>query len=681
MKQIFLDLRWLRGGNLRGIGSVSLAYMESLLEKSDGYETYLITTRKSAHFLESYLSKRKIGKYEILISSVILGDFFGISYLLKKHGNKESIPIYVGFGNTTMLDWFNRSYQHTFIHDFSWDKSFRRNLGSDFEWTFSFYEAYMRLNNWMLSSRSNSFIFVSDFVRQSAPNKKIYESRHFILHNPIDVPDIMSDLSDLKKKCADKSLCWIGGDAAVKNKQHFIDCLYILDSVVTRESGTQSIDIHVVGQVELPMSRLELLSGVNIINHGVTSHREMCSIISLSDTLLVPSITESCSIPAVVANYYSKSIVGTLNSPFGDWFGDNYYPITGKNSVQTTDAIRASFSDKHYDFKKVEFNPGRQGEKFMSHINDMYPLVVFHLGKQSYFKSAVKLMNKAGFKPIVISDSDIFDSSQVTYCTDVINDELIKSKWLMFLECYVHLHDDADPRGQLLCYQRWFFILDKIKSMGLDGFWHLDSDIAVFRDFGAYKKDIETTCHSSAISIPLQKSEYQMSASSHVSFWKTKDLESFIDFMVDGFSAEAGPLNAKWTFHKDNNIAGGICDMTFQYLWAQKANSECENQVMNINDIKQDRWLFNDNINVGTDSSNFTMLPVISESGQYFVKQKNSQSSPLSFMHCQGRAKPLLILLDYKVPIKIAIKLVLTIRYFIVIIKRIIGTHVSAKEI
>ena len=172
-----------------------------------------------------------------------------------------------------------------------------------------------------------------------------------------------------------------------------------------------------------------------------------------------------------------------------------------------------------------------------------------------------------------------------------------------------------------------------------------------------------------------------MSASSHVSFWTTKDLESFIDFMVDGFSVEAGALNAKWTFHKDNNIAGGICDMTFQYLWVQKVNSDCENQVMNIDDIKRDRWLYNDNINVGTDSSSFSMLPMIRKSGQYFVKQKNSQSSPLPFIHCQGRAKPLLILLDYKVPIKIAIRFVLTIRHFIVIIKRIIGTHVSAKEI
>ena len=679
MRDLFLDLRWLRKGNIRGIGAVSLAYTEYFLD-NNLFNITLITTNSSKDFLKNYLIKKDHCNINIATSTIIYGDLFGLSSIIKKYKTNNQPPIYIGFGNTMMLDLINKTTQYNFIHDFSWHKAFRKKLDNKFVWEFGLADFYVSINNFLLNSRSNRFIYVSDYVSKSIPNKEIYLSRGKVIDNPIIIPEIKNISNSDTEDAQRKSITWVGGNASVKNKKHLFDVIELLN-FENKENQFFSLIFNLIGDIEIPKELIEEQCAVKINNFGIVNHNEMCKVIKSSNALIVPSYTESFSIPAVIANNFKKIIIGTENSPFKDWFGDNYFPITGTNKEETKKAILNGLNARIYEYKNLEFDILKQGELLVNDIIDSSPIVIFHLGKQKYFKSAVKLINKAGLKPIIIGDSNIFNQSSAKFFTKNIQDKSISNKWQQFLINYKHLHDDESSAGQLLCYERWYVILDKMKSLKIKSFWHLDSDLAIFKDFLSYKKDIENSGFTSSISIPHQKNEYQMSASSHASYWSTGDLESFIDFMSDGFITQKDKLMAKWEFHNKNNISGGVCDMTFQYLWTLKLNKSSVN-IANIDKLYREKWTFNDNINIGVDQTNFGFLNVIKKSGQYFVKEIKCLSKPLPFLHCQGRAKPLLILLNYNIPISISVMLLNIYKQSIILVKKYILKNLpNTKEI
>ena len=175
-----------------------------------------------------------------------------------------------------------------------------------------------------------------------------------------------------------------------------------------------------------------------------------------------------------------------------------------------------------------------------------------------------------------------------------------------------------------------------------------------------------------ALSLSESNHELSMSYTSHVSLWDISDLENFVDFMSMCFLTELKILNKKWEFHQKNNVAGGVCDMTIMYLWANKVNGKKPNQIVDISTICQDKWMFNDNINYGTSDKDFGMLPITKKFGQYYLIRNKQISKPLPFIHFQGRAKPILTLINFNMPISIAIPLILILKRIISMIKNII---------
>jgi hypothetical protein len=681
MTTLFLDLRWLREGSLRGIGSVSLAYAKFILQNDSKNKIYLITTNKSKPFLKEFIKLNRIQNGEVITAPIIFGDLFQIALIIKRYHRSNSPPKYVGFGNTAIFDWSGKINQHIFIHDVSWEKSFRKEIGHDRRWHVSLYDFYMRLNSYLFHQYVSTFFFVSCYAFRSTAENSVYRCRSLIINNPITL-DLPEEFMESTPQDLDEySLCWVGGDAVVKNKQHIIDTLFIINDHLQETEPDKQLEIRIVGDVNLPKQLETKLPRINLINCGVVSHNEMCSIIRSVRTLIVPSITESFSIPAIIANHFRKNIVGTINSPFNDWFGDNYLPITTKDPAETASAIIDSFQLLPKAFKVVDFQIETQGAKLLDHLNDDSPIVVYHQGNQRYFRSAVNLMNKAGFQPVIISDDNVFKSQSIIFQLSEFKDPKISEKWKNFCKNYVHMHHDADPAAQLYCYERWFIILDKMKSLGVATFWHLDSDICVFSDFNLYKKQIEKLKCDCALSMPHQKNAFQMSASAHVSYWSIGGLADFIDFLIDSFETNHEVLNRKWDYLVQNEVSGGICDMTFLYLWAVRSTSNCNNNVIEINHVLNNTWSYNDNINISFDSNKFSMLDVKKVSGSYVVVGNNSKSKPLPFLHCQGRAKPLLILLDLNIPLKVSRILVLQLRKSIQVLRNLIRHRKVQREI
>ena len=78
MKDLFLDLRWLRKGNIRGIGAVSLAYTEYFLD-NNLFNITLITTNSSKDFLKNMSVNKNVN----IILTLLLDQLEYMIYLLK----------------------------------------------------------------------------------------------------------------------------------------------------------------------------------------------------------------------------------------------------------------------------------------------------------------------------------------------------------------------------------------------------------------------------------------------------------------------------------------------------------------------------------------------------------------------------------------------------------------------
>ena len=321
----------------------------------------------------------------------------------------------------------------------------------------------------------------------------------------------------------------------------------------------------------------------------------------------------------------------------------------------------------------------------MSNLNnkiDETPIVLFHMGKHLYFKRAVSLITRLGFRPIVIGDSNIFSEKGVCFIKFSEGDNFISDDWQEFIHNYVHLHTDQSSRIQLLSYMRWFVIHRELESRGYKRFWHLDSDIALFKSFRLYKKQMEEVCGGSALYKPVELHPHQMTVSAHASLWTVDDLKSFLDFMVLSYKGRDARLSAKWKYHQEQGISGGVCDMTLQYLWFESSGSVSKSPVQNISTILNQEWEFNDQVNhhLGRGVRSMRSLPDGSIAFIPPVSGPKNLSRKMPFIHCQGQAKPLIIFISYGLTVGLAIRLTNTSIFIREKIKNLINGQLNGKE-
>ncbi|MBK8350461.1 MAG: hypothetical protein IPL21_01800 [Saprospirales bacterium] len=103
-----------------------------------------------------------------------------------------------------------------------------------------------------------------------------------------------------------------------------------------------------------------------------------------------------------------------------------------------------------------------------------------------------------------------------------------------------------------------------------------------FAAFGNVTKVINKYYDSYDFCSCLTQQEYDdfyWSASGHLSLWSRQALEEFCDFILKVYTEESQieNLKIKWQWHLDNNISGGICDMTLIYLYLRETKLKTGN--------------------------------------------------------------------------------------------------------
>jgi hypothetical protein len=280
-----------------------------------------------------------------------------------------------------------------------------------------------------------------------------------------------------------------------------------------------------------------------------------------------------------------------------------------------------------------------------------YPLVIIHRGYSSYLKWCLLQARLAGKHVVLIGNES--NEKLKKYIDFKSVKQFHSGLFEDFEKVYEHMSTN-EYKFELICFERWFVLLDFMEKESLDVVVHLDSDVMLFNDLHEIVQSFARNTLA-AYHIPKQTyDENRWIGVSHTSVWTREGLRLFCEFMVETYSNNKEELHNKWNWHHAEARRGGISDMALLYLFYTKHENEIINLAMSRRNNQGQIYCLDLNINSGEnyDQHEFEMAP-----SPYFFKIKkiryqNEQIIGLNFyqkksvvfesLHCQGKAKILM---------------------------------------
>lgn len=214
-----------------------------------------------------------------------------------------------------------------------------------------------------------------------------------------------------------------------------------------------------------------------------------------------------------------------------------------------------------------------------------------------------------------------------------------------FREAYRHM--STNPAWyELVCWLRWFHVLEYMERNDLESVLYLDSDIMLYSSFDQIYSSWGNEASDCALFVPKpQPSPFDFGiASGHASFWTVESLQEFCDFALRTFIDKSmlSIYQRYWEYHQKNKITGGVCDMTALGMFCKAS----KNKIMNLA-LAHDETMFDYNLR---HAKNYCLNDyVIENSIKKVVLINNSpyvirNGSPYSLhkahaLHFQGSAK------------------------------------------
>ena len=262
--------------------------------------------------------------------------------------------------------------------------------------------------------------------------------------------------------------------------------------------------------------------------------------------------------------------------------------------------------------------------------------VYLHEGNQDYLKIAILSSKKVGIKAVLLGDE-----SNKSFC----------DKWRLmsnyehplykkFCENYTHYSSNGEE-FELRCFKRYFTLLKYMENENLNEVLMLDSDtIFVYPIPDNYFSGVDV-----ALSIHERQDLYRWSICPHCSYWTYSSLKEFVEFIVYTYKENDSSIVDKWKYHKENNIKGGICDMTLLYLWSVQTEKKILNTAIAREGYVIDNS-FSSSENYTDDEYSYSRLLRIKRlkkvNGKLYFTKKDGEIIRPILIHCQGGAKNLM---------------------------------------
>lgn len=196
-----------------------------------------------------------------------------------------------------------------------------------------------------------------------------------------------------------------------------------------------------------------------------------------------------------------------------------------------------------------------------------------------------------------------------------------------FAKVYKHMSTNGFD-NELFCFQRWYILKEFCNEKKLTDFLYLDSDLLIY-------------CNVDAVFGQLKEYDFTISKklSPHCCYFPSLEkLNKFCEFIPKLYT-DSNYINRFLTKHKhhlDNNLPGGVCDMTA----FNEYQKEPAIKVKDLSIIEGDE-VFDDNIN---DADGFLAENGIKklslEQGFYYgTLKENNKKVKFNTLHFQGPAK------------------------------------------
>ena len=218
------------------------------------------------------------------------------------------------------------------------------------------------------------------------------------------------------------------------------------------------------------------------------------------------------------------------------------------------------------------------------------PICVFHSGSQEYFQKSVYWNSLYNFVYVIGDETNahlFLDNPRVFHFH---KDELCHHDFESFSKSFIN-YSTNNCEYELKCFLRVFYVKQLLVKLGINSIFHVDSDCIVFpniTDLQQYwiQNKISTDQHCWFSVQNNGKHTMHMVGSIHNSLLNHMFCDAFIQLCLDIYvhKTKLYLIEPKIKWHRDNDIGGGICDMTLYYLlFSQELIPK--SKILNTNDF------------------------------------------------------------------------------------------------
>jgi len=269
------------------------------------------------------------------------------------------------------------------------------------------------------------------------------------------------------------------------------------------------------------------------------------------------------------------------------------------------------------------------------------PIVVVHRGYKPYVKYSVNLSSKKNFVYVIGSkDLKFLEENNLNVRYVNIDDFALKKEIIEFKNQFIN-YSTYEDNFAWYCFERIFIIEEFLNEKKIPKVFHIDSDNAVFVDINSINFKKDTAYHISQFQDNLN-----MNASVHSGLLDIKFCNEYNKLFQDIYinKSKFELIEQKYQYHLQNNLKGGVIDMTLYYLLYNLNLVDVQNLMKPIEDKTGFNNIFINNINLpeGFQSlNNFEMKKkLIKIYNKKYVKDIiNDELLILASMHFQGTAK------------------------------------------
>ena len=273
--------------------------------------------------------------------------------------------------------------------------------------------------------------------------------------------------------------------------------------------------------------------------------------------------------------------------------------------------------------------------------NNNIPIVTVHRGYKPYIKYNLELTSKNN-TVFVIGSLDLkFLENEIENVKYINIEEFSELKDIKFYKEYFENYSLFNDYFAWYCTERMFILEKFMKKYKFSKVFHIDTDNVVLIDINKLNFEKKVAYHISQF-----QDEFSMDASLHCGLLDLDFCKVFNKLYEDIYinKSKFYLIKDKYHHHLDNNLKGGVCDMTMYYLINKYKLVDVQNLMKPIMDELGNPHIFINNMNLPEgyySKNNFTFFnkKVKIFNKKYIYDEVNKYKISVAGLHYQGTAK------------------------------------------